>query len=337
MREEHKESASQAFAGTGVNVTSEGKRHLGAAIGSHSFTVEYVSRKVQEWSQEVLRLAHVAISQPHAAYAAFTHGLAGRWIYLLRTIPDVQVLLPLENVIQQHLIPALTGLPPCSKLKRDLLALPMRHGGLGIANPTTLSSSYYQASKLLTKPEANETVDPETILATKREVRNLNRTRHMQQASNVKDQLPESLKCHADLESEKGASSWLSVLPIGEYGFHLHKGEFRDVLRLRYNWQLNSTPRTCICGAQFTVDHAMVCHMGGFPTIHHNEVRDTTASLLTEVCHNVATEPPLQPLSRETFSAKSANSDDNAHLDIRVRGFWNNHQDAFFDISFFLP
>ena len=221
MREEHKESASQAFADTGVNVTSEGKRHLGAAIGSHSFTVQYVSRKVQEWSEEVQRLAHVAISQPHAAYAAFTHGLAGRWTYLLRIIPDVQdLLLPLENVIQQHFIPALTGLPPCSKLERDLLALPVRHGGLGIANPTTLSSPYYQASRLLTKPlvsliesqEANETVDPETILATKREVRNLNRTRHMQQASHVKDQLPESLKRHADLASEKGAS-FMAVSP----------------------------------------------------------------------------------------------------------------------------
>ena len=119
VREEHKESASQAFTDTGVNVISEGKRHLGAAIGSHSFTVEYVSRKVQEWSEEVQRLAHVAISQPHAAYAAFTHGLAGRWTYLLKTIPDVQdLLLPLENVIQQHFIPALTGLPPCSKLER---------------------------------------------------------------------------------------------------------------------------------------------------------------------------------------------------------------------------
>ena len=69
-------------------------------------------------------------------------------------------------------------------------------------------------------------------------------------------------------------------LPIGEYGFHLHKAEFRDALRLRYNWQLNSTPRTCTCGAQFTVDYAMICHMGGFPTIRHNEARDMTASLL---------------------------------------------------------
>ena len=33
----------------------------------------------------------------------------------------------------------------------------------------------------------------------------------------------------------------------------------------------------------------MICHMGGFPTIRHKEIRDITASLLTEVCNNVAT------------------------------------------------
>ena len=246
VKEEHKESATQTFMDTGINITTEGKRHLGAALGLTA-SPEFVSRKVHEWSEEVRQLAHVATSQPHAAYAAFTHGLSGRWTYLLRTIPNVQDLfLLLENAIQQHLIPALTGLPSCSKLERDLLALPVRHGGLGIVNPTTLSSPYYQASELLTKPlvslivsqETSKSVYPATITASKKVVRDMNRTRQAQQACTVKDQLPDNLKRHAVLASEKGASSWLSVLPIAEHGFYLHKGEFRDALRLRYNWAL---------------------------------------------------------------------------------------------------
>jgi len=36
---------------------------------------------------------------------------------------------------------------------------------------------------------------------------------------------------------------------------------------------------------------------GDFLTIRHNEFRDLTATLLTEVCHNVLTEPALQPIS----------------------------------------
>ena len=31
-----------------------------------------------------------------------------------------------------------------------------------------------------------------------------------------------------------GASSWLGVLPLLEFGFVLNKGEFRDALSLRY-------------------------------------------------------------------------------------------------------
>ena len=147
---------------------------------------------------------------------------------------------------------------------------------------------------------------------------------------------PELKRC-VELAQEKGASSWLSVLPLEEHGFFLHKGEFRDALCLRYGWQLSNIPQTCKCGSRFCVDHAMICHMGGFPTIRHNEIRDITATLLTEVCHNVATEPPLQRLTGETLTARSANTDDNARLDIRARGFWNNSQDAFFDVRVFYP
>ena len=98
------------------------------------------------------------------------------------------------------------------------------------------------------------------------------------------------------------------------------------VCSLCYEWKPNNTPQTCSYGAQFTVDHAMICHMGDFPTIHHNEIRDIRASLLTEVCNNVATKPPLQLLSRGSMTARSANTDDGAHVDIHVRSFWNVSQ-----------
>ena len=37
VKEEHFEAAERLFAGTGVNVTTKGKRHLGAAVGTRSF------------------------------------------------------------------------------------------------------------------------------------------------------------------------------------------------------------------------------------------------------------------------------------------------------------
>ena len=185
--------------------------------------------------------------------------------------------------------------------------------------------------------ETNQTVDYESTSTIKKNIRRSNRLSHIQQANNVYDQLSPELKRCVDLAKEKGSSSWLSVLPLEEHGFYLHKGEFRDALCLKYGWKLSNVPQSCNCGAHFTVDHAMICHMGGFPTIRHNEIRDITASLLTGVCHIVSTEPPLQPLTGETLTGRSANTEDNARLDICARGFWNKSQDAFFDVRVFYP
>ena len=87
-----------------------------------------------------------------------------------------------------------------------------------------------------------------------------------------------------------------------EHGFLLHKGEFRDALCLRCGWNHRNTPISCNCGTPFSVDHAMTCHMGGIPTIRHNEIRDIAATLLTDICHNVATEALLLKFSHPSFS-----------------------------------
>ncbi len=73
--------ASDIFANSGVNITVEGRRHLGAALGTRSFTEAYVNDKVHEWMGEVVQLSLIASSQPHAAYAALTHGLISKWMY----------------------------------------------------------------------------------------------------------------------------------------------------------------------------------------------------------------------------------------------------------------
>ena len=83
------EEAKHLFTGTNVNITTQGKHHLGAAIGSRDYTEQYVREKVKMWIQEIHRLAEIATSQPHAAYAFFIHGLSSRWTYLQRTIPGI--------------------------------------------------------------------------------------------------------------------------------------------------------------------------------------------------------------------------------------------------------
>ena len=88
------------------------------------------------WTAEVTALAGVASTRPHAAYCAFTHSMIGRWMYVMRTIPDISPLFkPLEDAIYLKLLPSFTGHSCCSS-ERELLSLPCRLGGLGIVNPT---------------------------------------------------------------------------------------------------------------------------------------------------------------------------------------------------------
>ena len=61
-----------------------------------------------------------------------------------------------------------------------------------------------------------------------------------------------------DLAAEKGSSAWLTVLPLQDLGFNLNKREFRDAIKLRYDWPVEEIPSTCACGEAFTVDHSMI-------------------------------------------------------------------------------
>ena len=109
------------------------------------------------------------------------------------------------------------------------------------------------------------------------------------------------------------------------------------LVALRYGWTPKEFPCECVCGASFSVEHALSCNRGGFPTLRHNEVRDLTATLLTEVCTNVEVEPPLQELSGEVLT-RSANSESGAHSDIAVDGFWEpGRVRTFCDIRVFNP
>jgi len=113
----------------------------------------------------------------------------------------------------------------------------------------------------------------------------------------VKNSLPQRTRRAIDLSREKGASSWFTVIPCKDMDFDLNKREFRDAIRLRYDWAIPDSPSVCVCGCYFS---AMICQHGGLVIIQrHNEIRDLEAELLEIVCHDVEIEPCLQPITGE--------------------------------------
>ncbi len=104
-----------------MQITSEGRPHLGAPIGTQEYFDSYVQSKVQHWASELKSLVNIASTQPHSAYSAFTNGLTSRWTYLVRTIPRISLLLqPLETIIRTELLPTLSGRAPPGDLERDI-------------------------------------------------------------------------------------------------------------------------------------------------------------------------------------------------------------------------
>ena len=50
------------FSDLSIKITTEGQRHLGAALGSESFKEAYVNEKVAEWHKELEHLSIIAKS-----------------------------------------------------------------------------------------------------------------------------------------------------------------------------------------------------------------------------------------------------------------------------------
>ena len=133
----------------------------------------------------------------------------------------------------------------------------------------------------------------------------------------------------------KGASSWLTALPLAEFRYILSKQEFTDAILLRYKHPITGIPKTCACSKVNSIDHALSCGKGGYRDMRHNQIRDLEAKLLEEVCKDVQTEPKLLPLTGEVFQFRTANTRPEARLDISARGVWNTTDKTFFDVRIF--
>ena len=347
VKEEKLDEAKVIFDGTGVNITSQGKKHLGAVIGHPSYKREFVSELVEKWVVQVKALADIALFEPHAAYTAFTSCIRHRYSFYLRTIPDISdSLQPLEEAIRFSLVAALTEGRQVSDDERKLLSLPPRLGGMGIVSPVQMCNIEHEFSKgateSLTNAIKNQQKDlPQSFSDTSKqarlETRKKRREIQSEHLEDLRSRMSVDQKRANEISCEVGASNWLTALPIEQKGFHLNKREFWDAVNLRYGWPFSRFPSKCACGDTFNLSHALSCKKGGFVTQRHNELRDMTADLLAEVCHDVSIEPMLNGLSGEQLSYASSNKSPEARLDISARGVWLKNQRAFFDVRVFYP
>ena len=351
VKEPYLAEATALFQDTGIEIRSDGVQYLGTPIGKPEYISDFINTTISEWCDEVAVLARFAETEPHAAYSALQHGLKSKWTYVMRSIKiSSEQLQPLTAAILRRLLPAITELTAIPASDEPLLALPARLGGLGTEDPAIMAALQHGASQAIAAPLREEILgqcsptQPKTIEDIKQETFEAKRAHHLQQlatlkakTSAVRESMSQAERRQHELHTAKGASSWLTCLPLAEHGFVLNKRDFRDSLAVRFNWPLRELPTVCECGADFTQTHAMICPRGGHPTTRHNEVRDLLADLLTVVSRSVRKEPQLLPITNEVFEAATANTSPDARSDIKARGFWTRGEDAFFDVRIVCP
>ncbi len=301
----------------------------------------YVDAKVAAWIDDVKQLAEIAVEEPQVALTAYTKGLCRRWVYTQRTIAGIsENFKPLEDVISNNFIPAILG-RQVSDLERQLLALPVRHGGLGVQDPSKTSQYEYESSVKITEQLTSliynqnssiKDLNKELVKSVKQEATTNKEMRFKLELHTILELVDPLTKKTLEAAREKGASSWLTALPVKSLGFVLNKQEFRDALSLRYNWKISDIPKFCGCGTKNDIVHILSCKKGGYVSMRHNALRDSLANMMREGgCRDVRTEPALLPVNPNNFTQR-CNAADGARLDISAQGIQSMFERSYFDV-----
>ena len=327
------------FRDTGIQVKTDGQRYLGAALGSNDFKSSFVNEKILKWVNDVNQLAEIANEEPQIALSAYTKGICHRWSFIQRTMGDINHLFsPLEDAIRDNLIPAIVG-RKVSDIEREVMSLPVRFGGLGIANPMITCMREYQSSVTITEDLTDLLYRQQKNLSLFDANRQLAKIKELKTSkeswlSNSLDDILSRIESPAmiraiELNKEKGAGSWLTVLPLQQHGYCLNKQEFRDAICLRYGWDIPNIPPYCACDSRNNVDHTLICKKGGFVSMRHNNLRDLNADLQRNICRDVVIEPSLLPLNGDDVQGAQG---DRAAPDISSRGLWSTFERTFYDV-----
>ena len=169
-----------------------------------------------------------------------------------RRLPVEELLTPLEAANRNHLLPSISGKRNISDIMTTVLALLTWHGGLGMANPQEDVIREYTASCSLSRPFSELILQQEGSITpncdgeqrrAKTSIFQQKSTHTAEAATRMLEEAPAGLPRMIELASEKGASSWLSTLPIEEHRSRLSKTAFWDAIHMRYGWKPEQNAR----------------------------------------------------------------------------------------------
>ena len=151
-----KDIALKTFENTDINITEDGKRHLGVVIGSIEYPEDHVTQKVNTWLDELNTLCDIARIEPQAAYRYFVSGYNHKLTYIMRTISDIfHQLGKIDDLMLTKFVPVINA------VERYLLSLPAKYGDLGISIFSGLANIEFQNSQIMSEDLRNKITEQE--------------------------------------------------------------------------------------------------------------------------------------------------------------------------------
>ena len=151
VKEEHLEQAKTSFHGSSLTISTEGHRHLGTVVGTDENKERFVNDTVETWVKQINKLSEFACTQPHAAFCAYIHGLRHRYTYVMRTIPNISMLLKPHDEAVNNLIKVSLNGYSFNNAERQLFSLPAKFGGIGITIVSEISDQEYNNLRAVTR------------------------------------------------------------------------------------------------------------------------------------------------------------------------------------------
>ena len=119
----------------------------------------------------------------------------------------------------------------------------------------------------------------------------------------VKNSLPTKAKRAVELATEKGSSNWLTVIPLKKSDYNLNKKEFRDAIKLRYDWEITDTTMLSVYGVQFSVITQWCVSAAASLSSATMNCATLEAEMLRMVCNDVDVDPVLQEVTGEALKS----------------------------------
>ena len=84
IKEKKVKEAVRVFEATIIQISTEGKRHLGAVIGMEENKKNYINDKISEWTKEINMLADIYTTHSRAAYTAYVTSYQHKLTYTVK-------------------------------------------------------------------------------------------------------------------------------------------------------------------------------------------------------------------------------------------------------------